>query len=223
MWFTGFTIVSTVFLASNALPTLVQFRSPSFVDPAPVSLFYADEYLLDARASARFVYIPALLREQPCLLMEPAYSFVRDHMALYGTCDYQDVFRLDLQRSGEQWTAKVKRTNQDCREDLVEDFDLSWQGIKRTVVSNKQIKVGAPAVLDLLPYKKGMSFEMVQSLYPVLNITNITLSNEKKQCQCFNASELDLKSIWSQRCPEESFHRTISNFFNKVQNIFVSW
>ncbi|KAL9701618.1 hypothetical protein quinque_005059 [Culex quinquefasciatus] len=111
MWFTGFTIVSTVFLASNALPTLVQFRSPSFVDPAPVSLFYADEYLLDARASTRFVYIPALLREQPCLLMEPAYSFVRDHMALYGTCDYQDVFWLDLQRSGKQWTAKVKHAS----------------------------------------------------------------------------------------------------------------
>lgn len=231
MWF-SVAILNVAFLASNALNTLVQFRLPNedldyspngnSNDLTPVSLFYVDEYTSGGVVSQLDVSIPELLRTYPCLLMEPAYSRVRDQMTLYGTCNYQSMFRLDLQRSDEQWTAKVKLSNKNCRDDLVDNFELNWHGINHTVVSRKTDRFYGSVTLDLLPYKTGMSYDTVRSMYPVLNNTNFKLLRKSfNLCKCLDGSEFEFKNTWKEFCPESYLQQILKWFKIKLNSVNV--
>lgn len=224
MWF-RVTIFSVAFVASNAIDTLVQFRLPNedlAPNENPVSLFYAVEYTSAGVVVQLDVWLPELVRSYPCLLMESAYSLVRDHMTLYGTCDCRDMFRLDLQRFDGEWTAKVKlsSTRMNCRDDLVDNFILNWRGINHTVISRKTDNLHGSVILDLLPNKKGMSYDTVRSMYPVLNNTDLTLI--RKYCQCFDGSEFEFENKWNEVCPESYLQQIIKWFKIKLNSISLS-
>lgn len=75
------------------------------------------------------------MRSYPCVLLEPAFSLVQDHMTLYGTCDYRKMFRLKLKLSGGQWIAQVKRSEMNCMDEEIKEFVMTWRGQNHTVNS----------------------------------------------------------------------------------------
>lgn len=137
MWLYSVIIFGVVFPASNAQQFFVQFRTPKqdsgllsgeAIETAnPVSFFYVD--VVGVKIFPKKDTIEDLLEKHPCLMMEPAYALVRDQMTFYGTCDSRQMVRLALKRTGEHWTPSVKlAANDGCKDALVREFYLAWQG-----------------------------------------------------------------------------------------------
>ncbi|EDS25938.1 succinate dehydrogenase [Culex quinquefasciatus] len=133
-----------------------------------VSYFYTDVYGGKLRSAQ--VALAAQMLVYPCLMMEPAYSLVQDRMTIYGTCDYEKMFRLELTRSEGRWNATAQLSTKNCRKELVEDFVLEWHGRNYTVFANSWNVEKSSLTVHLLVHKRGMSHAQVREIYPVLDI-----------------------------------------------------
>uniref|UniRef100_A0A8D8MKZ9 (northern house mosquito) hypothetical protein n=1 Tax=Culex pipiens TaxID=7175 RepID=A0A8D8MKZ9_CULPI len=188
--------------------TFVKFRTPASetngsladgetsIDGRPVSYFYTDVY--GGELHSLQVALPEQMRVYPCLMMEPAYSLVQDRMTIYGTCDYEKMFRLELNRTGGRWNATAQLSAENCRKELVEDFVLEWHGRNYTV-SAKSLDVGDFLLtVHLLLRKRGMSHALVREIYPVLDILFGKVRDEN--CQCLSGAEFAYRETWDQLC-----------------------
>lgn len=210
MWFRA-TLIGTSFLSASA-QLLVQFRTPkmndkllageSIEDSKPVSFFYVDHY--GSPGGSLETIVEEHFFKNPCLLMEPAYSLVRDQMTFYGTCNYQEMIRLKLERSSGEWTATMMQTEFSCRNDVVRHFVLARQGTNHTVNSNISLdfKLG-DVIIHLLLHKQGLNRKEVRCMYPVLNYSSRRLAVDK-YCQCLSGTKFDFRKTWFELCPEKS-------------------
>lgn len=189
--------------------TLVQFRTPASETNGSLaagesssddnaSYFYTDVY--GGELHAVQVVLAELMRVYPCLMMEPAYSLVQDRMTIYGTCDYEKMFRLELERSEGRWNATAQLSAEHCRKELVEDFVLEWQGRNQTVPAKSWVTRFFSIAVHLLLHKRGMSHAAVRDTYPVLDILGGKVRDEN--CQCLTGAEFAYRETWDQICQE---------------------
>lgn len=206
MWCSGF-VLGMIFLSTKAQEDLVQFRAPkgndgllteeTFEDSDPVSFFYVDVY--GGIAKSINIEVTELFPNNPCLMMEPALSLVKNHMTFYGTCNYDEMFQLKLINSNGKWTASVKLSENGCKKDFIADFRLTWQGINHTITSKLNKHGFGSMIIHLLMHKQGMSYKASQSLYPVLKLH--FGKAPAKNCRCLNGSEFEFRKTWYQLCP----------------------
>lgn len=193
-------------MGPSAQDTLIQFRTPDFDDGLlagetiedsnkPVSFFYVDVYggyKVDVDTSE-------LLRRNPCVMMEPSYALVRDEMTFYGTCNYHEMFQLNLNLSNGTWNAAVTLSRNYRLQYFADDFELSWQGINHKVISNISYGYVGSAVVQLLLHKQSMNVQDVRSIYPdQLSETRLP----DISCKCLDGSRFDYRKRWLELSPK---------------------
>uniref|UniRef100_A0A8D8D0Y9 (northern house mosquito) hypothetical protein n=1 Tax=Culex pipiens TaxID=7175 RepID=A0A8D8D0Y9_CULPI len=191
--------------------TFVKFRTPASetngsladgetsIDGRPVSYFYTDVY--GGELHSLQVALPEQMRVYPCLMMEPAYSLVQDRMTIYGTCDYEQMFRLELDRSDGRWIATAQLSAKHCRKELVEDFVLEWNGRNHTVSARSMDVEQSSLTVHLLAHKRGMSHAQVRVIYPV-SVLDISFGKVRDEnCQCLTGAKFAYRETWNQLCP----------------------
>lgn len=179
--------LSLVVTYAVCVGTLVQFRPPASEtngslaagetsNADDVSYFYTDVYGGKLRSAQ--VALAEQMLVYPCLMMEPAYSLVQDRMTIYGTCDYEKMFRLELTRSEGRWNATAQLSTKNCRKELVEDFVLEWHGRNYTVFANSWNVEKSSLTVHLLVHKRGMSHAQWDQLCPesTNRTTNVNIS-----------------------------------------------
>lgn len=194
-------LVGLILLSLSAQDTLFQFRTPDVgpeilagetIDDSnkPVSFFYVDYY----GGSTAVPDCPQLLQLNPCVMMEPAYTLVRDKMTFYGTCNYDKMFQLKIIRSNGTWTAAVQLSANYSMNFVANDFELSWQGINHTVILNKRNYVFGLILVQLLVHKQMENVQDVRSIYPELVRWPGRLPDEN--CQCLDGSRFNYRKTW---------------------------
>lgn len=193
--------VWALLLPSMVISTLVEFK-PFNVNGKDsrqsdaVTFFYAEIYEPEYPV-IDFADIKFELSKHPCVMMAPSYSFVRDEMVLYATCDFSNIMRykLTLSESARSWELIG---NHDCGLTYIREFLMSREGINYTVSGFEEHHENA--YVQLLQYKPGWNYDQIRAVHPIVNRTDLH-KYDSRQCVCYNRSTtLNPMEIWHKKC-----------------------
>lgn len=152
--------------------------------------------------------VEEFFRMCPCIMLEPAYTNVRNRMVFYGGCKPQSrLFRLELKRSGEarQWTGKMDScAGKIVTRERISGFDFTWQGINHTVtgLGNEEQDDYYYADVHILFRKSNWRYDKINAMDSAIDAPNYWVASAVHRCACSDESQFNTMEIWHKSCPD---------------------